>query len=216
VSKIFLRVKKKNKKILFFSMKRVRSAEQIPVMEPVSDDKKAKEEAPLEAHHETTLPRPEVIEATHEFIHGTMREVMKRFHEVCVTHMPDDPSVISIRDQMQDGWKAMLSALDQLKDKAKDQEKSRTTKEDADKLLKDFQTLVQMADENPDWSCPICTNAFDDQVHIPCKPAENYGEDFNAYHPEYERSVVPPTCKHTLCQDCSSNVVANEVSLFFQ
>ena len=207
-------------------MKRARSEEQDVEMEndnnssSGSSEKGSNEGAVVKKDEaakkpkEEYLTKPEVIEAHIEFVHASMREVMRRFHDVCVAPIgegPDKSSVETARTQLQEGWKAMMGILNGILDDAKTTA-AKSTKDDSDKLLKEFQTVVEGIDENVDWTCPICASAFDDQLCIPCKPAENYGEPYNSRYPENERSVVPPTCKHTLCQNCSSSVIANEVS----
>lgn len=159
-------------------------------------------------------PKPEVIEAHIAFVHASMREVMKRFHDVCVASIGEGPcksTAESARAQLQEGWKVMMDIFNGILEEAK-AASEKSTKDDSDKLLKEFRNVIEGIDENADWTCPICASSYDDQLCIPCKPAENYGEPYNSRYPENERPVVPPTCKHTLCQNCSSAVIANEVS----
>lgn len=209
----------------FFLMKRARSEELAVEMENDNnnDGEKGSDEAVVEedaakkpkddTREKPELPKPEVIEAHIEFVHASMRDVMKRFHEVCVVTVGEGPGKLVVqnaRNQMQEGWKVMMDIFRGILEDAK-AEAVKSTKEDSDKLLREFQTAIKATEENPDWTCPICANAFDDQLCIPCRPAENYGEPYNHRYPENDRPVVPPTCKHTLCQNCSSSVIANEV-----
>ncbi len=203
-------------------MKRARSEEQVAEMENDnnSSEKGSDEVVVVEDQDkddtvkkpkEEELPKPEVIEAHIAFVHASMREVMKRFHDMCGASIGDKSSVDTARTQLQEGWKVMMDIFNGILDNAK-AAAAKSTKDDSDKLLKEFQTAIEGIDENADWTCPICASSYDDQLCIPCKPAENYGEPYNSRYPENERPVVPPTCKHTLCQNCSSAVIANEVS----